>query len=71
MIVLLLVLLLAQQVVHTYSTHKLINKIMSKNYYDYAVTEKTIKAEDQLKIQIDQEVPEDLGTLGDLTGALF
>lgn len=56
------VLLIAQQVVHQWHVHKLLNKLMSRDFHDY---HKAIKPEapKPQAMQVDLNVPEDLRVL--------
>lgn len=62
------VLFLAREVSFQVSTHKLMNKLMSRNYYDYEITQKTreTKPKEQMgKIRVEEELGEDLAPLND------
>ena len=52
-----------------YTTHVLLNKLMSRNYHDYQIAQKQGKLmEQEPRPQFDEGIPEDLGTLQGIIG---
>lgn len=62
---LLLIAFLAREVWFHYATNRLLDKLMSRNYYDYQVSSKAGKIEEPPKpFKLDDEEPEeDLGRI--------
>lgn len=55
-----------QQVYMTHSVNKLVNKLMSRDYYSYKQTEEP--QEKGVKIKLDEELTEDLSIISDIAG---
>ena len=63
-IALLLAYIVIRELVFLYSTHKLLNKLMSHNFHDYTQSLTLAKEAPQApQIKIDDDEQEDLGTL--------
>lgn len=63
-IVVLLSYTIVREIMFAYQTNKLINKLMSRNYYDYKITEQSTKpVEDKIHQKIEDDEPEDMGVL--------
>lgn len=62
----LLMFILGRELLYNYQIHRLINKIMSRNYHDYEFTKnvsKTMKPDGHVNVKEDPELNEDLSTL--------
>ena len=56
--------LIVRECFYIYSTNKLLDKLMSRNYNEYQYTKNLGKAlEPSPKIKVQEEIPEDLGPL--------
>jgi hypothetical protein len=63
-IVILAALCLAQQVFYTWTIHRFVNKLMSRNFFEYRQAE--VGMQSQPKIQVGDDTPdEDFGRLSD------
>ena len=62
-VVTLLVYTLLREILFYYQSQKLINKLMSRNYHEYRVTEQVGKPKPQT-VQLKPELTEDLSQLG-------
>lgn len=67
-VVSLLVYCLAREFFYQWSMQKLLNKFMSRNYYDYKISEDVGKMSQGLKIKEEDEIPEDLTILNEFMG---
>jgi hypothetical protein len=63
----LVALIVVQQAVFLLSIHKLVNKVMSGNYADYAASENQRKVSKQKIIKVPLPPEEDLGVLNDFS----
>lgn len=73
LLVAVIVAFLARELLYFYSTQKLINKLMSKNYHDYNFSKnvaQTLKPQHTLQesLQAEEGLAEDLGPLREFTG---
>jgi hypothetical protein len=60
----LLVFMVVQQGLHMYQTNRLVNKLMSRNYHEFQVAEKSGKIfPNQSKLKYEEDLPEDLRPL--------
>lgn len=64
---LLALLLVFQHIYYSYVVNKLINKLMSRNYGEYEASK---PARENLKVKLNQGVPEDLSYLDGLNAAI-
>lgn len=46
-----------------YHSQKLVNKLMSRSYFEYNLAETKKKEPDTIKVSLPQEEPDDLGVL--------
>jgi predicted permease len=63
LVVVLLVYIALREVLFLYQVHKLLNKLMSRNYHEYTLSEKYGKLKEPQRIKAETEEPEDLGAL--------
>lgn len=49
-----------------YQVQRLVEKLMSRNYYDYQVAESINKAKPMMAPKIDDYIPEDMRTLNEI-----
>lgn len=59
----LLAFILIREIMYQYTTHRLVNKIMSRNYHEYESAKEVYKPKE--RAIIDQGIPEDLGHLNE------
>ena len=59
----LLIFILVRESIYQYTTHRLVNKIMSRNYHEYESAKEVYKPKE--RAIIDQGIPEDLGHLNE------
>lgn len=59
----LLTFIIVREAMHQLTTHRLLNKLMSRNYHEYEAGKEVYKP--RIKTPRREEVPEDLGILGD------
>lgn len=59
----LLAFIIVREAMHQFTTQKLVNKLMSRNYHEYEAGKEVYKP--KIKLSKQSEVPEDLGVLGD------
>ena len=57
--------LVVREVYFLYSTHKLINKLMSRNYYDYMITQKATRTVEKEPKPETPDTPEDFGAMNE------
>lgn len=61
-----LVYLVIREAIYQYSMQRLVNKLMSRNYYEFKSAEK-LEERREIAPKVDNDMPEDLGELNGLT----
>lgn len=61
----LLAFIIVREAMHQFTTQKLVNKLMSRNYHEYEAGKEVYKP--KIKLPRQDELAEDLGVLGDST----
>lgn len=67
-VICLLVYTVVRELFFYHQTNKLLNKLMSRNYHEYQVSEQVEKSFVPKRIKVDGSYNEDLGVLGELNG---
>lgn len=57
----LIILLVSQEIIFLMAIHKLVNKLMSRNYHEYQMSDKIVKEKKEEPLVIREEFAEDLG----------
>lgn len=56
---------MVREIYFLYSTHKLVNKLMSRNYYDYMITQKATRTVEKEPKPTPPEPEEDFGAMNE------